>query len=70
MEKKIFRTIFAVAFGVLIVNTIAVVYVLHTYYIDDKVLKELGVTSFALVLSIIKPIIIIAAGLLVVATKK
>ena len=68
MEKKIFRTIFAVAFGVLIVNTIAFVHVLYTYYIDDKILKELGVTSFALVLSILKPIVIIAAGLLVVAT--
>ena len=68
MEKKIFHSIFIVAFGVLIIITSTFAHTLYTYYMDKEVLEVLGVTSFALMLSILRPVLITLAGLLIVAT--
>ena len=68
MEKKIFRSIFAVACGALLISTIVFTHVLYTYYLDKEVLKVLGLSEFALLLSILQPVTIILVGLLVVAT--
>ncbi len=68
MEKKIFRSIFAVACGALLISTIVFTHVLYTYYMDKDVLEVLGLSSFAMLLSILQPLIIILVGLLIVAT--
>ena len=68
MEKKIYRSIFAVACGALLISTIVFTHVLYTYYLDKEVLKVLGLSEFALLLSILQPVTIILVGLLVVAT--
>ena len=68
MEKKIFRSIFAVACGALLISTIVFIHVLYTYYMDKDVLEVLGLSAFALLLSILQPVTIILVGLLIVAT--
>ena len=68
MEKKIFRSIFAVACGALLISTIVFTHVLYTYYMDKDVLEVLGLSSFAMLLSILQPLTIILVGLLIVAT--
>ncbi|MBE5934976.1 MAG: histidine kinase [Lachnospiraceae bacterium] len=68
MEKKIFKSIFLVALGVLVISTLVFASVLNTYYMDKEVLKVLGVTSYALMLSILQPVSIILVGILIAAT--
>ena len=41
MEKKIFRSICMVAFGVLIINTIVFLHMIYTYYIDSNMISQL-----------------------------